>query len=492
MNYLLRRKNNWKYLKIPNNYFSILNKVPIDKYEILENYFYTVDTVDKTLICKVADEVYNEINNCDHNVIDLKMNINFLLDYLNNCQILNIKIIENILELIYNNYYQFELNKKDNLNKLIQCFGLFVSKLNKSSIQNLVKNIHFIKIISKLLTKSNIEYMDNDAFIYSLLLTNLMELQNEFKFLLQYSISNDNIITKFFKYGKNLFNFNSKQDKLLRKVYIVITTFDDSNLPYKIDINEDNINYLIYSYLFSLDIKDLSNLLENYLNILQHDLDKETISTDKIYYKINILETCINYLNYKKEYPIIKLVSDVILAYLKQYKEVLTLTDLIKIFSILTSDNFLINYDPKMFVDSFIDLLDNKLDLINDLDNSVLIEILYYLDKLSITHNNLKEKVYDKIDKCQVVIDYFKGSKNQEKSKNFETIDNLNMYIAVKLSKTKGNIIEYIFAIWEIKINLRKILSDNCENIKEDLIKQIDKEGIFHNLELTYFINKYV
>jgi hypothetical protein len=385
------------------------------------------------------------------------------------------------------------------------------------------ENEKLTKIISELFNYIyKKEYYDlykvKSLFILSLYgnyLTNFKD-NKELKFLIDYTLSNRNKIIKFLNYGN--FNFINNE-KILHKLYVTLTTFNDSHIPPRICISDQDLHIIIYSkYLdyknnrSKIALKEYVEYLEKYLNLLEKEGEQNLYNDGyfDIHKKLKILRSCIDLLNYKKSYPIIKLLSDVLLSYFKtvdKYK--LSFDLIIDFYSIISSDNFLLNYDISQFKFLFLDKINNNLKIKENNHQEKLIELeqlvilFYYIDKLYCNvsgDNSLNNLFYEKLN-------YFDNSNS---NKDNDLINITKLYINccyLKKAKENEKIINKLKHLYNNNnnenniIKLIKLISNNDKsepfdrsNIDiNDTILALDKEinqinKIKYILMIKYFI----
>jgi len=68
-----------------------------------------------------------------------------------------------------------------------------------------------------------------------------------------------------------------------------------------------------------------------------------------------MFKSSVAFLNHKNVEPVIKLVTDVLISFFREYKRILSFSNIIEIYSISSSQNFILCYDMRLFLLEFSD-----------------------------------------------------------------------------------------------------------------------------------------
>ena len=68
-----------------------------------------------------------------------------------------------------------------------------------------------------------------------------------------------------------------------------------------------------------------------------------------------VFKAGVAFLHHKNVEPVIKLVVDVLISFFRQYRHLLSVSNLIEIYSISSMHNFILCYDVKMFLHKFVE-----------------------------------------------------------------------------------------------------------------------------------------
>ena len=228
--------------------------------------------------------------------------------------------IFNHLPTISNNLYQFEYNKKEKFTLMYQILHNMILKLTQENLNDLMKSSDFKTISEYIFQENNISLQSEN----SMLLTScyLHTLNDKKANYYDFAISDEHKIIKLFKHY---------EIKSFKSLFVKMT--ECSDLP--LWSNELDPVLLVYQkYLFSKGkkdryIKDYVKALDKYIETLEGDLEK--INNSTIYDRIHVLETAIDMIGYKRIYPSIKIVSDINLAFIREYIHFINLTGMIKL-----------------------------------------------------------------------------------------------------------------------------------------------------------------
>jgi hypothetical protein len=455
---------------------------------------------------------------------DINQAIILLHNYLNSDNCYSIEKIVSIMKYISDNLYQLEFGKEDKINKILYYFFLIFQKFNLNGIESIILMDNSVqKILSKIISPKMMEYYTPESCLYALLIINTLNSLNngkskfdEIKFLIQYGLSPQGKIYKFLKYGKYIFKETFKtKEKILYRIFINLSTLDNSNLPIKFEIKKESLPYLIFAQYLELknnnfkNIDDYVKLLEEYMKVLESEYNNsrdynnvDFIPTD-IYSKLKIFETVINVLNHKKEYPLIKLISDILISYFRQYRENLNINQMMILMSIFSHDNFMNLYDIELFKEDFTNhlfkIFQDK-DEISLKEMSLLpcIDLVYSLDKIYSSDKNKPRELieiliqvvskYDKEYSELIKINFFNKedllSQNynglvDEREKFYMSLYNqiIKSYPTtlelIKQIENSNNLVEKYKLILYLKFIILYTKNSNHENIGLEFLKKI-------------------
>jgi hypothetical protein len=319
-------------------------------------------------------------------MIKLVINSTFNKRYFSNTVRGNIKSIyqwNDYLEHCTRNVYQFEFEKQMKIKQFYDNLGEMITQLPTYSLR-LICEKETTKTLLKIIScNKNLVLYSYDSMVVASVMFNFTQDKDKL-FLINYSLSTDSKVIKFFKYG----NLILKRENLLRHLYIDITSFDETCLP-RVEETDGSLPLLIYSrYVY---LKSTGTSTNDYIRLLERYFDGiETNVTGRI----KVLEATIGQIHLKKELPIVKLVSDVNLSHFRQYSESYSFYETVSILTIIASENFLINYDISLFYDLIVERILFTFD-INYCDLTILNEILFSLERLGVYRKG--EELYSKI-----------------------------------------------------------------------------------------------
>jgi hypothetical protein len=173
-----------------------------------------------------------------YRIVDIKQLQNLLKIQSSHKTFPNIKQIKLILNKILSS---IEINK-----------SLFFTQENMCNLVEILKDLVLIHpkitkftvfhvIVERILTLENFHFLQNQYLVYALFIlnTNYLEALNQtipvkttkLKFFIEYSLTNQSIINKIAMFGKDLFFGLNEKKNLTKKLFLIISTFDDSIVP---------------------------------------------------------------------------------------------------------------------------------------------------------------------------------------------------------------------------------------------------------------------
>jgi hypothetical protein len=322
------------------------------------------------------------------------------LKFVRKCLLRNISIKQNqgnkfnnisaFINYSNDNIFQFEYKKQDKINHFYATLGQLIHATPTSQLYKITLDSKLKPLLDYLTGNNHILLYDFNSLVISSVFLNIIK-NKEKLFLVNYALSNNNKLTKLFKYGGDI--LLKHRNNLLRHVYITLTTFDESNLPL-VKNSYDYIALLIYSKYLFIKANGL-NTIDDYISLLNKYF--ELLSSNKdVAGRVKVLESTIGLLNLKKEYPIIKLLSDINLSHFREYFKDYSFAETVTMFSLITSNNFILNYDLSLFYDLVVQNLLDNFDENEVYDLTILIEVLFGIEKVSVSDVNslnLKTKV---------------------------------------------------------------------------------------------------
>lgn len=422
---------------------------------------------------------------------DLNQAIILLHIYLKSENCHSIEKIVSMMNYISKNIYQLEFGREDKINKILFSFFLIFQKFNLNTIESiLLTEISVHEILNKIISPSMMEYYTPESCIYALLIINTLNssIKSKFvemKFLIQYGISSNSKLFKYLKYGKYIFKETFKtKEKILYRIFINLSTLDNLNLPIKFEVKSELLPYLIYAQYLDVkknnlkNIEDYIKLLEEYMKTLHSEYNKISINKvefipceDDVYSKLKIFETVIEFFDYKKEYPIIKLISDILISFLRQYRENLNLNQIIILISIFRHDNFINFYDIELFKEYFCNFLLNtfkdKQDiLIREISLLTCVDLIYSIDRMFSSDSN---KPIELIKILNIIVNKFDIHFSQLIEINFFHKEEFLSIIKSNLidkDNIKINLFNHITKYYPTSLDLIKKIED-CSNLLE-------------------------
>ena len=208
-----------------------------------------------------------------------------------------------------------------------------------------------------------------------------------------------------------------------------------------------------------------------------------------INYRINMLEVCICLLKKKKEFPIFKIISDILLSFIRSISDKLNFLQLIKLFEIFSKDDFILFYDNNFFALYFSERLFSEINKFilndenkNDFQQTKLTEVLTYMEKLNLFNLNINNLIYI-TSKDEIIL---KNEKISYKDKLFiiDFIENILNFM--KLVKLHGNITRHNHLI----ITLLEVLKYKNYNLLYSNSKEKSEILMLEKFNLQKFIFK--
>jgi len=462
-------------------YFEIgnfISNIENNKYLIKYGYFYNLSNI-------LFNESFNFINDNNNNNLKKINNIDDLLknDYLTNN--LNNNINRIIDDYLYINIYDKSIDDYNLIKKEINLF--LKNNINLIKIYNDINNINIIF--------DNIEYIDNNSRIDDLFKKNsksYLYLSNQINS--NYYIDNSNYLNILIKnnsinyeleynYLKKIFrNYKSTNDKnniiiddITKKInnndlkidntkdIILKLKYDNLKSKYDNKLNDDYIFYFLQKIINEIDDdnKNYKKLIENgnksiFLKIKIELINDEDKLKKNIYIKNYIYKLIdkINYNNIYNKNKYIKYAIDnnknILLEYLLEYQRI---NEKIK---------YNMKYEDNKTNEEITDIYYNLIKKNNDLLKYIDINKLNYLKKYIFIK---KENIFNNLNEYSNIIDLYKIEENNYYLINIEQINNIEI-------EFRKELLNYINKKYETNYKNFNILFENL-NIKNN--KKIKK-----------------
>ena len=339
----------------------------------------------------------SSFNGINFKIVRSDLDIN--LDFLKNIKTYSYELVRNsnenkipnLEEIFFNikhHIFQFEFQREKKLNNFFHALLEIITNSSVIQKQILGRNKNLKDILMNLLSVENLRILDTKSIISILILINLKIIDSEeIKFLIQSGISEESYILKILKYGRSLLKLNMNEN-FIRQLFIKVSQVDNTKFLSKISIDDNLLEYIIFAkYLDKNRKDDYYRYIERCILKLEKEIESDVaISKEDVHKRLLVLKSSIDNLNFKKENPNLKIISDILLAFIREYKKFLDSDHLIFFYSILSSDKFLTQYDINLFKEKFEEELLALIDSENfpNKENYLIsmLELFYYVDRL--------------------------------------------------------------------------------------------------------------